>query len=268
MKGIFRETLKVMAFLLLLGGFYFLEYIKKPLPSMHRAAAGGDGAEIIRLIDGEANVNAKANDDWRFWHNDSRTALHFAVRKGETAAALVLVKAGADIEAKDNNDGTPLHYAAWYGNTKTALALVKAGADIEAKDNNGGTPLHWAASRLYTETALALVKACADINARNNIGATPLHVAAQVGQTETAHALVKAGASLLAETDDNETPLDVAIEEHGKDSVIALFLQKTMVKKGLTNEEKAKKLVRDLDKSSNKKQWIAGVRSPPTRECH
>ena len=45
----------------------------------------------------------------------------------------------------------------------------------------------------------------------------------------------------------DKTALQVAIDKHGKDSVIALFLQKAMEKSGKINEEKAEELLRALE---------------------
>jgi ankyrin repeat protein len=49
--------------------------------------------------------------------------------------------------------------------------LVKAGADVNARDNDGNTPLH---ETFLTDVEEELLKSGADVNARNNEGETPI----------------------------------------------------------------------------------------------
>ena len=61
-------------------------------------------------------------------------------------AITVLVKAGANVNARDNNGCTPLFYAALANsNPEVLTVLVKAGADVNARDKNECTPLMVAA---------------------------------------------------------------------------------------------------------------------------
>ena len=170
--------------------------------SLHRAAAVGDIAEVKRLIDGGADINAK--------NEDGLTPLHYAAGNGHTETALALVKARADIHATNKDKGTPLHWAAEKGKTETALALVNAGADINAKKSDGYTPLHSAVRKGQTETALSLIKVGADINATDKDGWTLLHSAAWKGQTKIIIALIHAGAYLKATDNSGYTPLGIA----------------------------------------------------------
>ena len=71
-------------------------------------------------------------------------SLHDAARKNAYEAAEVLLRQGAEVNAKDNRGLTPLHRAAWKDASATAKVLLKQGADIHAKDNRGLTPLHYA----------------------------------------------------------------------------------------------------------------------------
>ena len=71
--------------------------------------------------------------------------LHVAIKKGDFAKVMKLLKEKADVNVKDNAGWTPLHEAAARNgpNGKEILAaLVEHGADINAKANNGSTALH------------------------------------------------------------------------------------------------------------------------------
>jgi len=54
----------------------------------------------------------------------------------------ILIKAGADVNAKDQNGITPLQIAIIESKFEIAKLLVEAGADVNAKDQNGITPLN------------------------------------------------------------------------------------------------------------------------------
>ena len=68
---------------------------------------------------------------------------------GRIDEAVLLVTAGADVNAKDSLSGkSPLHYAMNYyarsGAQEVVQFLIDNGADVNAKDNNGMTPLQYA----------------------------------------------------------------------------------------------------------------------------
>ena len=58
----------------------------------------------------------------------------------------MLLKAGAEVNAKSDHGGTPLHVAALGGHAVVVTVLLKAGAEVEAKHRGGWSPLHAAAS--------------------------------------------------------------------------------------------------------------------------
>lgn len=70
-------------------------------------------------------------------HTKQLTALHIAVRNGDKQSVILLLKHGADINARTAHGGTPLMYAAYHGYKKIHKLLLEYGADISLADNKG-----------------------------------------------------------------------------------------------------------------------------------
>ena len=69
--------------------------------------------------------------------NKGWTPLHDAVSENDFATVEVLLKGGADANAKTNLGATPLYYAVSKNASATVEVLLKAGADANAKDSDG-----------------------------------------------------------------------------------------------------------------------------------
>ena len=95
-------------------------------------------AEMVRkLLEYKMDLNSRVQE---------QPLLTFAIERGgkETPEIVeLLVKAGADVNARGNFGQTPIFNASF---TPAAVkALLAGGADIDARDSNGNTPLVWAA---------------------------------------------------------------------------------------------------------------------------
>jgi ankyrin repeat protein len=68
----------------------------------------------------------------------------FAAYNDHASVAELLLRSGADKDAKDQQGATPLIMAASFGNLKVARLLLNAGADKEHKDKRDDSALEYA----------------------------------------------------------------------------------------------------------------------------
>ena len=124
---------------------------------LHLAAKTGDAAAAALLIKRGANVNASHDAKSRTpmtWEtpnpvvdedgdyapdSPSWTPLFWAVKNNHADIADMLLKAGADVNARDRHQRTPLFIAEREGSEAMAGRLLAAGADPRAADWQGDT---------------------------------------------------------------------------------------------------------------------------------
>ena len=96
------------------------------------AARDGDLEAIKQHIAEDADVNALHFD---------MPPLTWAALMGQTEAAELLLRHGANINGRNKDENTALHLAVFLGRAETAELLLKNGADVQARNNDGGTPV-------------------------------------------------------------------------------------------------------------------------------
>ena len=174
-----------------------------------------------------------------------------AIKADDTAAAKRFIQQGADVNEADKN-GTALHIAAGFGQVEVVKMLLKAGANIEAKDNRGNTPLvnavgsrgmalakmireedtivensfpplHLKSERTTAKTEITklLLDAGANIEARNQWQQTPLYNA--IFSPESMKLLLKAKANVRAKDSEGRTPFYYAVEFAATSSIPLLL---------------------------------------------
>ncbi|KAK6499947.1 hypothetical protein TWF481_010303 [Arthrobotrys musiformis] len=161
------------------------------------AAVRSQNNDIIKiLIDGLVDLKVR--------NTKHRTPLLILVKycakwgggwEDKTLGVEMLVKRGANLEARDTYGQTSLSIAAWYGDETLVRLLVGFGADLEARDN-----------RLQT----------------------PLSIAAWGGHEDVVRLLVEEGADLETIDEDDKTPLQHAIAEGCEGIIEILATQETM----------------------------------------
>ena len=90
-----------------------------------------------------------------------QTPLAVAAREGMLDACRLLLRRGADPNARDSNRSTVLHVAArpwWQQNVALAKLLLASGADRSARNKDDHTPADLAAAAGYHETAALLAQ--------------------------------------------------------------------------------------------------------------
>ena len=145
-----------------------------------------------------------------------------AAREGNVREILrLLLRPGADPNLKFGDENTPLQIACWRGHLDAALALLVAQVDLEARDRDEDTALHLACRRGHSEIVEVLLENGADVRAVNRWNETPLHVAfySEAGGSEVAKLLLQNGADVNAQDEDGKTPLQRACSESNLQAV-------------------------------------------------
>lgn len=140
------------------------------LTALMDAAKEGSKGIVKMLIAAGANVNDQKFGRSALWHE-----LHSHVDNKKLAAklALILIKAGADVNEK-SKDNSILTEAIGYGHKEVVRLLLDAGANVNVQDSIGFTPLMEAAQQGDKEIVKMLIDAGADVEAKAGFGQTAL----------------------------------------------------------------------------------------------
>ena len=98
------------------------------LTPLHNAALAGNVAEVARLVQSGADLEALAVTHYQRW-----TPLQCAACAGSSACVEILVKAGAQLEVRDAAGYTPVLVAVMFGHIDTVKSLARAGANLAAE---------------------------------------------------------------------------------------------------------------------------------------
>ena len=158
---------------------------------------------------------------------DGATVLVRATKNRDTPLALLLIEAGANVNAKDNLEDSAYLYAGAEGLNDILKATLSHGADVRSTNRYGGTALIPASEHGYTETIKLLLDAGVPVDHINNLGWTALHEAITLGdggpdQVQAVRLLLEGGADPTIPDSNGLSPRELA-EERGYTRIIVVL---------------------------------------------
>lgn len=137
----------------------------------------------------------------------SNTLLHHVVKQTDVKATVLLLRMGANVDARNGQGITPLYSACARGQAAIVRMLIHAGAKCSPMGPNKETPLHIAAQENHVNcVSILLTHGKVDVDLATRDRSTALHLASQRGNTQVAEYLLDHGANVNALTVANETP--------------------------------------------------------------
>jgi len=148
--------------------------------NIFEASATGKINNVTRLLARDPQlVNAYAEDGFQ--------PLGLASYFGHLDTAEYLIKAGAPINSPSRNGlkAAPIQSAVAAGHEKVVQMLLRLGADPNAREQGGYTPLHAATQNGDEDMIRLLLYGGADLTLRGKDGKTPLDLAMESGDEKT-----------------------------------------------------------------------------------
>jgi ankyrin repeat protein len=180
------------------------------LKSLHQMVAEGPDETVLKFVkDNPTLVHDMDNYDC--------TPLHYAARYGRVETARWLIEQKADVNTVSYNQFTPMHVVT---DAAVARLLIKAGADLNAKDAWSKTPLQQAAQADRKDICEAILAAGFPIDLATALRLRKRVVVKQMLKENPAIAKEAEGGSDLWA---NTTPLGVAATQGDKEIVELLL---------------------------------------------
>ena len=110
------------------------------------------------------------------------------------------------------------------GKRAAALEMIRAGADVNEAQPDGTRPIHWAVYRFDYDLMDALIAKKAKVDVTNEFGSTPLAEATKQGDARMVKTLLAAGSGTEGANADGQTALMIAIK-NGDLSVFNLLIE-------------------------------------------
>lgn len=188
-----------------------------------RAAAGGNNAEVTRLLQAGANVN-ETPDNRGAHRNLPRSALTAAAKGGHLDVVKTLLEAGAPVNRIVRGDATALIAATRQDHFEVMAYLIEQGADANLAVQGDGSPLIAATAVNNPDAVRLLLQRGADADLSVRGDENPLYHAAANGNDEIMQMLIDAGVDINQEWRGDGTALIVATRQGNTSAAEALML--------------------------------------------
>jgi len=185
------------------------------LPTLASAGAYEDMEEALIRGDSGAAINLiKRGVDVNTVDKAGNTLLIQAVRRDVPELFDYLLLRRAKLNVRNRNGETALSLAAYTGKLQYVQRLVEAGAEVNFY---GWSPLTYAAYNGHTAIVDYLLKRGAEINATTENGSSALFFAARFGHIEVIKLLLKNKADPTLANENGDTAIDWALKSDNTD---------------------------------------------------
>jgi ankyrin repeat protein len=158
---------------------------------------------------------------------NGRTALHEAVKAGHCDAVDLLASHGADVNTEEVRGHRPLHTVSLYnGKLEMAKLLVRLGSDVAALSHDGRNPLWMSRSARDKRELTEFLLAQGAKFVKDKIGNTPLHDAVGLRCAAVAELMLDHGADINASNKESVTPIHRAAEVDRDDKTVKLLIER------------------------------------------
>jgi ankyrin repeat protein len=177
------------------------------------AISNGHDALVQLLVDRHADVNQGSGE----------LPIHLAAATGNLNTLNILIRAGANIEARNWAGQNALMVAIKSLQPQVVERLIELHADVDVMDHTCDTPLHLAVkANIYSAD---LFGHGTPINVPDQACHTPLHLAILFGRTQILRRLLKLpDIDVNYFSEDRLTPLELAIQTKDADSISELLV--------------------------------------------
>ncbi len=181
-------------------------------PALVEAAARGQWAKVLALLDGGAPIESRADTA----RSRNATPVLAATQGNHVDVVRLLVARGANVNAQDDQQDSAFLLASASGYTDIVQLTLAAGADLASTNRYGGTALIPACHYGHVETVRLLLTTRIAVDHINNLGWTALLEAVILGDGGLAHAeivrlLIGAKANVNLADAQGVTPLQHAL---------------------------------------------------------
>ena len=185
--------------------------------TLPNAAMEDDSAHVMRLLEKGADIDCPTSEL-------SFNALGAASFRGNLSMVKLLVKQGADINAKGGSSGNALNLACTGEHMAVVNFLFEIGADVDARLNDGGTALIGASSGGRRDAVQVLVGKAANVDIQREDGETALFQASQYGYKDVVEILLRGRADVNLQSKSGEIAIFPA-SRNGHEEIVEILLR-------------------------------------------